>query len=124
MSTNDLETFFPEGKNIKIAGQDFNIQPFVLKNRTKVLRILSEVFAEMAKNNMQEMSQASAVTSFVNIAGDKLVEIYQIVLGKDAEWLGDNVQLKDEIAIIQAVLEVNDIPFLISQIKGIMKVNG
>ena len=50
-------------------------------------------------------------------AGDRLVDIYEAVLGVEKEWLLDHVELKDEIAIMDAIMEVNDIPFLVEQVK-------
>lgn len=114
----DLEIFLPEGKEVQISGEKFYIKPFVLRNRIKVLKLVTETFIELNKTvpNIQSANQTALVGALVSIAGEKLIEVYEIVLGKDKEWLGDNIQLKDEIIIVQAIIEVNEFPLLLSQI--------
>lgn len=125
MSKSDLETFYPEGKKITIASEEFAIKPFVLRNRTKVLGILAGALTEVAKSNsnltLTPQNMPIMITSLINIAGEKLVEVYEIVLDRPREWLEENILLKDEINIIQAITEVNDLPFLLSQVKTIIE---
>lgn len=123
MSDNkDLETLYPEGKPITIKGEEFKIKPFVLRNRIKVVAMIADVFVEMAKNNpgLGAAGTNATLIAFINTAGEKVVDLYALVLGKDKEWLMDNVSLKEEILILSAILEVNDFPFLVSQAKAMM----
>jgi len=110
-----MSVFFPEGKKIKVAGEQFTIMPFVLRTRTKVLRILTEVCLEVAKKNTQ-----LTPAEFITAAGDRLIEVYEIVLDKPKEWLEEKITLADELEIIMAIIEVNDIPFLLSQVKNLI----
>ena len=122
MSTNidDVEVFQPAGVEVVINGEKFNIQPFVLGNRIQVVRLFSSVFIECAKvPGFQNMNDLGAIMNIIEIAGDRLVDIYEIVLGKDKEWLNKSVTIKDEIAIIEAIMKVNDLPFLIRQIQSL-----
>ena len=125
MSTNiqdqDVQTFFPDGLNVTIKGEVFNIKPFVLRNRTKVLKVLSEIFVDFSAKmpNVSAMNQSAVVTAFISVAGDRFIDIYEIVLNKPKEWLEENIGLSDEINIIKAVIEVNDFPFLLRQINQI-----
>jgi hypothetical protein len=119
---------YPEGKKIVVGGEEFVVKPFVLKNRTKVLRIVVEVLKEyllaspgVTAETLKDVKVSSELMfKMVSLAGDRLIEVYEIVLGKDQEWLNDNVQLTDEFEILRAVSEVNDLPFLFQQAKSLM----
>lgn len=119
----DLNTFYPEGKEITVRGEKFVIKPFVLRNRTKVIRILSESMLLMSKMfpslKPEDLTSANAITGLIELAGTKLVDIYEVVLGKPRDWLED-ITLSEEFSIIQSVVEVNNLPFLISQVKGMI----
>jgi hypothetical protein len=125
----DFNTFYPEGKKVVIGSEDIYVKPFVLANRTKVLRIIADALLEYSKKNpevnVKELSEANAVgmlvQSIIEVAGEKLVEIYVLATGKDRDWLLDNVTLKNEVEILTAIQEVNDIPFLFSQVKSLIK---
>lgn len=121
-SNSDLEVFVPEGKKVTIAGKEFTVMPFVLRNRIKVVKLFTNIFLEAAKNpSFANLSNIGAITKVIEVAGEDLVNIYASVIDADKEWLEDNVQLKDEIAIIQAIVEVNDIPLILSQIQSMIQ---
>lgn len=117
----DEEIFYPEGINIKIAGEDFNIKPFVLKNRIVVLKIVGEVIKDYnaQQKDIKELDQGDLISLLITAAGGKLVDIYVVVLGKEKAWLEDNVTIKDEFKILKAISEVNDMPFLLQQAKAL-----
>ena len=117
----DDQIFYPEGKPITVAGEKFKIKPFVLENRIKVLRVIGEVIKSLSGQgqDLGKMAQGDIISLLINSAGEKLIDIYEIVLGKEQEWLKKKVQIKDELAIIEAVLEVNDINFLLQQVKSL-----
>ena len=117
-----MSDFYPDGKKIKVAGEDFVIMPFVLRTRTKVLKIIADICVELAKINpkLRPEDLPNMTATLISAAGDKLIEIYEIVLNKPREWLEDKVTLKDEVEIIKAVVEVNDIPFLLLQVKNLL----
>lgn len=124
------ETFFPEGKEIEIAGEKFIIKPFVLRVRTQVLKILVDIIMTVRKANpgidpkklLEDISMTSNMLSvLVESAGEKLVDIYQITTGKDKDWLMDHMQLKDEFILLKTISEVNDLPFLFGQVKSALK---
>ena len=125
----NFKTMYPEGKKIIVGKEEFAIKPFVLRDRTKVLRVLSDAIIEYGKTNpdvkVQDLSnievRGNVISNLITVAGERLADIYEIALKKDKEWLLDNVQLADEVEIIQAIVEVNDLPFLFSQVKGLIK---
>lgn len=120
-----LNTFFPEGMKLKIGEEYFIIKPFVLRTRTEVLRIITEIILDIQKEapalgkNPKDID-LKKLPMFIQLAGDKLVDLYVIVLGKDKDWLLDNVQMVDEMKILSAISKVNDLPFLWSQIKMLL----
>lgn len=122
MSTNpdkDLETLVASGKKIMIAQREFEIRPFVLRNRIKFVKIVSDILMSVGSAIGPDIqnSPAKAIPILVEAAGEKINDVYAMVLGVDLEWCLDNLTIKDELAIWEAVLEVNDIPFIVRRIK-------
>lgn len=119
--SNDSKIFYPEGKPIEVGKEKFTIKPFVLKTRMKVLKVVSSVISELAnsKQDTKNITQPKLIMILINSAGDKLIEIYEIVLNKERKWLEDNITLKDEVIILTAISEVNDLPFLVEQVKSL-----
>jgi len=120
------EIFVPEEKKVTIAGREFSIRPFVLKNRVIVVRILVDAIKQITgkRPNEQvdiEKNPMSMISLFINLAGEKLAELYPIVLGVPIEWLNERMQIKDEIAVMKAIMELNDLPFLLDQVKVMAK---
>jgi hypothetical protein len=125
-----MSTFYPDGKKIKVANEEFTIKPFVLRTRTEVLKIFADIFLALSKLNpgltkeqilKDPEARNSMILGLIGVAGDKLVDIYEKTLAKDRDWLLDNVQIKDEVAIIVAIWEVNDVPFLVEQVSSLVK---
>lgn len=121
----DTEIFFPKGKDIVVADTLFNIQPFVVKNRIKFVRIIADVMTKVAKSADVSSINASNATSIIpilfEVAADRLPEIYEIVLNKDRDWIDNAVTIEGEVDIIKAIIEVNNIPLIWGQIQGLMK---
>lgn len=122
-SNKDMQTMVLIGQEITIAGEVFVIKPFVIRNRTKVLKIVSDVFAKIAtKSQLKDTPNSEVISELVSIAGDKLVELYEMVLiGKDVEWIQNNVTIPDEISLIQIIWEINQFPLLQSQFQKIIE---
>jgi hypothetical protein len=124
MST-DLKTFFPDPVIVQIADKekkeviDFEINEFVFSNRVKFIKIVSQIFSDLAKQNIDftKMKPIEAVPVFIEVAGEKLGEIYSLVLDRPIEWIQKNITFKKEVEILTKIVEVNDIPFLVGQIK-------
>ncbi len=119
----ELEIMYPEGKPVTIGSREFKIKPFVLKNRISFIRLFAEVSVEAAKDpSFRNLNDVGVIVAIIDKAGMRLVDVYVELLGAEREWLMENVQLKHEIAIVQAIMEMNDIPLLISQIQQMMRV--
>lgn len=125
----DSNIFFPEPKIVQVKEQDtgsiqiFKITEFVFENRLKFLRIVGDIFRDLLADNPDfkttgNYSQVAA--SFIELAGERLGDIYCLVLNKDIEWVKKNITLRNEIEILTAIFEVNDIPFLVRQVTSLM----
>ena len=119
----DLETFYPEGLEVKIRGEQIKIKPFVLKTRVKVIKFISELMSEMvAQNpNLAQVDKIQVGFALLRTAGERMIEVYRIVLDKPDEWL-EGLTLKDEMVILKAMSEVNDFPFLFREIQNLYEV--
>lgn len=126
LKKSDNEIFYPAGKKVVIGGKEMFVKPFVLKTRSVVVKIFADIFFEAAKNNSDlskgvNLSTGDIVRAVIVVAGDKVKDIYSIVFPEvDYEWLQDNMTLKNEVEVWTAIIEVNDIPFLISQVEAIV----
>ena len=114
-SKDEVEIMLPQGKLIRIAGKDFVIKPFVIKNRLYFIRIVAEAVLGLVNDN-----KTLNILNIMDVMGEKIVDIYVIVLGEKKEWLEQNVTIKEETVIVDTILEVNDIDFLVERVKAIM----
>ena len=118
--------FTPNTKKITVVGKEFEIKPFVIRTRTKFLKVVFEIFKDLSEkrtelklDNIQAQNATQLVPILAEVAGERLVDIYLLVIDEPREWMENNIQIKDEVAIIEAILEVNDISFLAAQVKKI-----
>jgi len=118
--------FTPNTKKITVVGKEFEIKPFVIRTRTKFLKIVFEIFKDLAEkrtelklDDIHAPNATQLVPILAEVAGERLVDIYLLVIDEPREWMENNIQIKDEVAIIEAILEVNDISFLAAQVKKI-----
>jgi len=122
----NFQTMFPDGKKINIMGAEFTVMPFVLRTRAKVLQIISDICVSISKANpgmstkIKPEDLPGLSQTLITAAGEKLVDIYEIVLGKTKDELLDKLTLAEEIVLIRAIMEVNDLPFLFSQVKELI----
>lgn len=117
--TKDLETFIPRGVDVMIGDKKVSIKPFVLRARTHVIRFATDIFEEVvtSRPGVEKEGDLQVITSLIETAGERLIEVYRLVLPLEIEeeWLLDNLTLKQEVELLRAINEVNDLPFVISQ---------
>lgn len=111
------EIYLPQGKSITIKDKTFSIKPFVLRNRMKFVSIIAEVIKKAYKDNAGYQN-SDFIYFVIGALGEKLLDVYKIVLeGVDEEWMLNNITVKDEYVILQTVAEVNDLDFLLQEVK-------
>jgi len=118
----DLDILYPEGAKLIIGGKDFSIKPLVFGQRTKLLRTVTKITAELAKKypniGAGNLKVEDMIEPFCEIAGDRMKAVYSILLGVDEKWIEDNLDLPSEVALISLFVEQNNLPFLVRQVKG------
>lgn len=121
--SDSIEKLYPEGKAVKIADKEFKIKPFVLRDRTKVVRMIADVIKEVVSNSPNAKTDNLSALSgeIIRVAGDKIIDVYNMVIPDQAEWLLDNMKMVDEVNVIETILEVNSFSFLVEKLKGLGK---
>jgi len=118
----ELDILYPEGAKLIIGGKDFSIKPLVFGQRTKLLRTVTKITAELAKKypniGAGNLKVEDMIEPFCEIAGDRMKAVYSILLGVDEKWIEDNLDLPSEVALISLFVEQNNLPFLVRQVKG------
>lgn len=116
----DTKLFVNNTEELTIEKETFQIKPFTIRQRTKLLGFISEfakaVQSDPEKNDINDVSSISE--SIVLMFGNKLIDIYVIVLNKDKDWIETNVTINDEINIIHIIWRVNNLSFLFGKIKN------
>ena len=97
---------------IIIKGETFLVKPFLFKNRSEFIKTVLGMFSKIKDLG----GEAEIISAFVDASSDKMGKIYSMVLDKSTEWIQD-ITLKNEVELIAAILEVNDLPFLLSRMK-------
>lgn len=118
----DLNTFYPEGIAVKISDREFRVKPFVLKNRTKFVRVVADLMKEFVDGefDFKNAPKGQAFMQIIEIAGDRLIDIYELVLeGVDRDWMNNHITIPDEVEVLSAIYEVNNIPLLLGQIQKV-----
>lgn len=125
----DEQIFFKEAVILRIPNretkevEEFKIEEFVFENRVKALKILTDVFRNLSqsRDQLDKLSNTEIVNVLIEVAGLKLGDLYSLVLNRDIEWVKKNLTLKYEVQLLTAIMEVNEIPFLLSQIQKSIK---
>ena len=119
----DLETFFPTPKKIKVGGKELEIKPFVINTRTKAVKILSDIVTDVLDQGVDVQDTTKLGYQVIQNAGEKMVDLYKILFPDEEEaWLKDNLTMRDELLILKTIIEVNNIPLLVSQVKQMVTV--
>lgn len=113
------EKLVPKGIDVTVADKKFNIQQFVLRDRIKFTRLVTDILNEGI--NVEDMlNKKSLVLNLVNKGSEKVIEIYEFVLKEKKEWLEESMTIEDEINVLEAIVEVNKIPLVISRVKELL----
>lgn len=121
----DVSTFIePKKTEISVFDRDehiykkFFVQEFVLRDRIILLKTISDLLSDLRREIPDLLNAPYDLIGMkiVEISADRLLPIYSKLSGQNEEWLRNNLTVRNEIQIISAILEVNDIPFLLGQI--------
>lgn len=121
----DLTILYPEPKKITISGRDFILKPMVIKQSVALLKLIGSAMVDFVKRFPDVDVAAlkdnpnSAITPFIEVAGDRMKDIFAIILGVEASWAEENIDIKSGVKVLKEFLEMNDIPFLLAEVKGL-----
>ncbi len=106
---------------VRVGGRDFVVRPLTFRQRLKLYELLAEGFAALLPADQRVMADAGgdpvrALPNLVRVVGPRLGELFQLVLGMDADWLDAHLDVTAEADLIEAILEVNDLPLLFSRL--------
>lgn len=118
----DADILLQTGKKIHIMGRDYTIKPFVLRNRLVVIKLFIDIISGLAAKNPKVFSagQTAVGIAFIESAGERMIELYKIVLDENEDFILNNLTMKEEVVIVQSVMEVNDMDFLVKEISRMM----
>ncbi len=120
----EVDVLFPDGIKFALCGKEYVVLEFTLNKRTQFLKIVSAAFVKFAEANPEtdtaKIKVAEVLAPIIDAAGDKLGELYALVLDEPLEYLGTRLTLKKELELLESILEVNDISFLVEKAKQII----
>ena len=90
---------------IKIAGEEFTIQKLTYAKRLKAIGLLKGPFDSQGNLVINSKSDGDVVA-------ENVTEFFCMLLGKDKEWVENNIYQEDANAIFQAFDEVSKVPFV------------
>lgn len=109
---------FPESTSIQIGRDEkakkFEIVPLVRKKYKKLFKMLGEIVKDLVAQEADGEGAidlnniAGSIPQLLAVAGDKIGDIYALVTGEDMEWIDNNMLPNQEIALITALFEQND----------------
>jgi hypothetical protein len=114
---NDTDVFYPEEILFQIKDRKYYIRPVVLKQRILIVRELSHVVDEWRGVSTDGQLKTSTL---IEIAGEKLVGIYSIVLNETEDWLLNNLTAAKEVELLEIIMKLNDITFLVERVKSLI----
>ena len=123
----ELNVLMPEEREIKLSFGTFIIKPLGIKQIIKIVTFSKPIFLEFMKvakehqgkekeEKQTESEQLAGNMDFafklVELAGDKITDFISIILKTPEPLTIDDIPLPDMLIIINAVLDVNDIPLI------------
>ncbi len=121
------EILFPEPIEVTVGygkeKRSYEVMPLVRKKYKKMFKVVGSVVKDLALQ--EEVGEEAidldnlggSIPQILETAGDKLGEIYSMVLGEDLEWLEDHMLPSQEMDIIVAIFEQNDLADIVKNFK-------
>lgn len=110
---------FPEPAEVTIGrgeeAKTFEILPLVRKKYKKLLKMFGDIVQDLMAGNADSFAGIDLnkleenIVPLIDLMGDKMLDIYVLVLNVDTEWLDDNMLAHQEMDLVTAIFEQNDI---------------
>lgn len=109
---------------VKTKLGEVNVHEMPLRDYAELLRALErlpEIIGKFTKSDIKDLSEAETfdmIRDVLTESWDDLINLIAVPTDKDGEFLG-SINGADAIDVIDAVLELNDIPRIIAAVKKI-----
>jgi hypothetical protein len=110
----------PEMKKVAVGQETFEIGPMVRAKYGKLINVFAEMLLGMSKEELDNIDENIADVVAL-ISDEALLTLYATVLDKDEEWVNDNLYLGQEIALLETILEVNDVEMIVENFTKVLK---
>jgi hypothetical protein len=110
----------PEMKKVAVGQETFEIGPMVRAKYGKLINVFAEMLLGMSEEELDNIDENIADVVAL-ISDEALLTLYATVLDKDEEWVNDNLYLGQEIALLETILEVNDVEMIVENFTKVLK---
>ena len=114
------EVLMPEKREVYVGEEKFEIGPLVRAKYQKLIYVFVELVInlddEILDNAEENIGQLISVVS-----EDALMQLYEVVLEKDQEWINNNMLMNQELELFRAIIELNDIESLVENFTRTLK---
>lgn len=112
-----IDVLVPKEKAIVIGGETYVVKPFKVKDLVYFSREIQEAFVSMKKKNPNlkfKENEGLILLPLLLSEAERLLGLFARAIGKDRNWLEEQVDVVGFSALFQAVTEVNDFGVIIS----------
>lgn len=99
------DVLLPESQEIYIGKEKIIIEELPRDKYGKLAEVIGNSLEKLAVGTDFEIDDFGQLFKF--ISDDVLLDIYAIQTGKEKEWLNKNLRLRQEVALMKAIYEVN-----------------
>ena len=114
------KVLIPDKKEVYVGKEKFEVEPLVRAKYQKLIYVFVELIINLddeVLNNVEEnIGQLISVVS-----EDALMQLYEVVLDKDREWINNNMLMNQELKLFEAIIELNDIESLVENFTRTLK---
>lgn len=113
---------------VTVGGRTVKVRPLTFNQRLKVYEMLGEAAAVLGGQQKEVLERAdplAVIPVLIRMVAPRLKEIFAMVAfatdqatQEQADEIGQVLTMSEEAALIEAIVEINDIPLFISRMRG------
>ena len=116
----NFEKIFPEKKLVKFKNEEIEIKDLSIKGSIDLVRFVSKnlfaVLHSIKNNTLKDMKLEDLIDLITtSLNENEMVELLEIITGKDKKWIVENFKLSAALKLIRMVLENEDIGEVFTQ---------
>ena len=102
-----LEVLFPQGKEVQLQGQTFNITPFKLGQLPVVLKAIQKIIQPIKQAEANgNFNDPAFLMGLIVEAGDDVIQLFSTILNRPIEFV-QNFEMDESVNLVTAMIEVN-----------------